>query len=280
MPWSQLGIHALQCRTACAAFALMVCLSLPQGRSACHLPMRVQSRVAVAITSGQAARAMGNALQCSSSLMALCAVTMQQDTRCELDVCTHGKSYPWLCMPAPRSTLRAVYVSDLLLSVQKLHVKYSCIAAFRAGASHQDWHVACAILYFLRGDPHADSPILALTRDQGSYLFASYMHLANHVGLRLVWFPDSNHCESNTEKGILAACGMAQVSEKSQWLSRLNNGLVRGRGQWFMEMKHAHQASKCVLHVPHGPCCSPPIIVCPLKSQYVGIAVSRDPLTG
>ena len=82
-------------------------------------------------------------------------------------------------------------------------------------------------------------PVLTMTSDQGSNLFATYVHLAYTVGLRLVYFPDINHIESNVENGIFEAINFGHLTEKSLFLSRLHHGPRRSEGRWHVQIKYA-----------------------------------------
>ena len=62
-----------------------------------------------------------------------------------------------------------------------------------------------------------------MTSDQGSNLFATYVHLAFTVGLRLLYFPDINHIEANVENGIIDAMNFGHLAEKSLFLARLHH---------------------------------------------------------
>jgi hypothetical protein len=59
------------------------------------------------------------------------------------------------------------------------------------------------------GEARRDAPVVVLTADQG--LFSTYTLCAYGYHLRIVYFADPNHQESNVDKGLLAAAGYAQV---------------------------------------------------------------------
>ena len=82
-------------------------------------------------------------------------------------------------------------------------------------------------------------PILTMTSDQGSNLFATHVHLAYTIGLRLVYFPDINHIEANVENGIFDAIGFGHLTEKSFFLSRLHHAPKRSEGRWHVQIKYA-----------------------------------------
>lgn len=87
-------------------------------------------------------------------------------------------------------------------------------------------------------------PILTMTSDQGSNFFASYVHLAYTIGLRLVYFPDMNHIESNVENGIFDAINFSHLTEKSLFLARLHHAPKRSEGRWHSQIKFAFQVSQ------------------------------------
>jgi hypothetical protein len=91
----------------------------------------------------------------------------------------------------------------------------------------------------------ASGPVLAITSDQASTMFAAASHLAFHCSLRVVWFPDINHVEHNTEKGVLSASGLGQVGEKVTFLARLPRGPVSDAGHWHAQMVEAFQVIFC-----------------------------------
>ena len=86
-------------------------------------------------------------------------------------------------------------------------------------------------------------PVLAMTSDQGSSLFASQIYLIYNKGIRAVWFPDINHQESTVETSILPASGLSQLSEKNDFLSKLHYGPKKKRGHWHGQVKMAAQAT-------------------------------------
>ena len=83
-----------------------------------------------------------------------------------------------------------------------------------------------------------------MTSDQGSNLFATYVHLAYTVGLRLVYFPDINHIEANVENGIFEAINFEHLSEKSLFLARLHHGPKRSEGRWHSQIKYAFKVGR------------------------------------
>jgi len=95
-------------------------------------------------------------------------------------------------------------------------------------------------------------PILTMTSDQGSNLFATYVHLAYTVGLRLVYFPDMNHIESNVENGIFDAINFEHLTEKSLFLARLHHGPKRSEGRWHSQIKSAFEVSRLVAVATKG----------------------------
>ena len=95
-------------------------------------------------------------------------------------------------------------------------------------------------------------PILTMTSDQGSNLFAAYMNLVYTVGLRLVYFPDINHIESNVESGIFQAINFEHLTEKSLFLAKLHHGPQRSEGRWHTQIKNAFQVSQ-FLHRRRSP---------------------------
>ena len=106
--------------------------------------------------------------------------------------------------------------------------------------SHSSPHI------FETGRLCSTSPVLAITSDQASPMFAAANYLAHHCGIRVVWYPDVNHIEHNVERGVLTAAGLSQINEKTSFLSRLPYGLSRDAGHWFNQMKFAFQARSSV----------------------------------
>ena len=96
------------------------------------------------------------------------------------------------------------------------------------------------------GRLRSTSPVLAITSDQASPMFAAANYLAHHCGIRVVWYPDVNHIEHNVERGVLTAAGLSQINEKTSFLSRLPYGPSRDAGHWFNQMKFAFQARSSV----------------------------------
>ena len=83
-----------------------------------------------------------------------------------------------------------------------------------------------------------------MTSDQGSNLFATYVHLAYMIGLRLLYFPDINHIESDVENGIFEAINCEHLSEKSLFLARLHHAPKRSEGRWHSQIKYAFQVGR------------------------------------
>ena len=85
---------------------------------------------------------------------------------------------------------------------------------------------------------------MSATTDQG--LFAAYILLAYHVGLRLAWFPGCNHQDSNALDSTMAACGLDHLDAKVRFLARFNYGPIQkslsASGHWFGVQKHAAEA--------------------------------------
>ena len=98
-----------------------------------------------------------------------------------------------------------------------------------------------------------------MTSDQGSNLFATYVHLAYTVGLRLVYFPDINHIESNVESGIFVAINFEHLTEKSLFLARLHHAPRRSEGRWHSQIKYAFEVSRLMALQRRGH----PIPACP-----------------
>jgi hypothetical protein len=78
--------------------------------------------------------------------------------------------------------------------------------------------------------------------DQASVMFAAANFLAYSCRLRMVWFPDINHVESNAEKAVFTASGLSQVNEKVSFLARLPYGPRKDAGHWLSQMKQAFEA--------------------------------------
>lgn len=68
-------------------------------------------------------------------------------------------------------------------------------------------------------------------------MFAAGNVLAYQLKLRVVWFPDTNHQESNVETNTLSACGLKQLSEKATFVQRLPHGPNKSVGHWHGQMK-------------------------------------------
>lgn len=90
------------------------------------------------------------------------------------------------------------------------------------------------------------APVLAITSDQASTMFAAANFLSYQCGLRLVWYPDVNHVEHNVERHVMVAAGLAQVNEKVTFLSRLPHGPQRDAGHWFCQTREAFMAPTCI----------------------------------
>jgi hypothetical protein len=86
------------------------------------------------------------------------------------------------------------------------------------------------------------SPVLTVTSDQASMMFAAANFLAYSCRLRMVWFPDINHIESNAEKAVFVAAAVQQINEKVSFLSRLPYGPRKDAGHWHSQMKQAFEA--------------------------------------
>ena len=91
--------------------------------------------------------------------------------------------------------------------------------------------------------PHAwqqhPPSVLSFTADQGPENFAMYVHLAFHVGLRVVYFPDLNHIESNLDDGLFTALGLGHMDAKSRFLGRLHRGPQKSPGHWHAQIQNA-----------------------------------------
>ena len=91
------------------------------------------------------------------------------------------------------------------------------------------------------GDLGQNFPVLTLTTDQG--LFPSYLHLAFTVGLRVCWFPGTDHQESRVLDSTMVACGLGHLDAKVLFLARFNYGPVQkslsAGGRWFGVQKYA-----------------------------------------
>jgi hypothetical protein len=73
-------------------------------------------------------------------------------------------------------------------------------------------------------------------------MFAAANFLAYSCRLRMVWFPDINHVESNVEKAVFMASGLSQVNEKVSFLARLPYGPRKDAGHWHSQMRQAFEA--------------------------------------
>ena len=87
------------------------------------------------------------------------------------------------------------------------------------------------------------APVLTITSDQASMMFAAANFLAYSCRLRMVWFPDINHIESNAEKAVFVAAGLQQINEKVSFLARLPYGPRKDAGHWHSQMRQAFEAS-------------------------------------
>ena len=74
-------------------------------------------------------------------------------------------------------------------------------------------------------------------------MFAAANFLAYSCRLRMVWFPDINHIESNAEKAVFAAAGLQQINQKLSFLARLPYGPRKDAGHWHSQMRQAFEAS-------------------------------------
>ena len=81
-------------------------------------------------------------------------------------------------------------------------------------------------------------PVLALTTDQDSAMFGAHCLLAYNEGLRVCWFPDCNHQESNADAAVLAASGFSNLEAKITFLARFNHGPYSG-GRWLGQQREA-----------------------------------------
>jgi hypothetical protein len=73
-------------------------------------------------------------------------------------------------------------------------------------------------------------------------MFAAANYLMYSCQLRMVWFPDINHIESNAEKAVFAAAGIQQINEKVSFLARLPYGPRKDAGHWLSQMRQAFEA--------------------------------------
>ena len=73
-------------------------------------------------------------------------------------------------------------------------------------------------------------------------MFAAANFLAYSCRLRLVWFPDINHQESNAERAVFVASGICQINEKASFLARLPYGPRKAAGHWHSQMRQAFEA--------------------------------------
>jgi hypothetical protein len=84
--------------------------------------------------------------------------------------------------------------------------------------------------------------VLTITSDQASMMFAAANYLTYSCRLRMVWFPDINHIESNAEKAVFVAAGIQQINEKVSFLARLPYGPRKDAGHWHSQMRQAFEA--------------------------------------
>jgi hypothetical protein len=73
-------------------------------------------------------------------------------------------------------------------------------------------------------------------------MFAAANFLAYSCQIRMVWFPDINHIESNAEKAVFVAAGLPQINEKVSFLARLPYGPRKDAGHWHSQMRQAFEA--------------------------------------
>jgi hypothetical protein len=73
-------------------------------------------------------------------------------------------------------------------------------------------------------------------------MFAAANFLAYSCQIRMVWFPDINHIESNAEHAVFVAAGLPQINEKVSFLARLPYGPRKNAGHWHSQMRQAFEA--------------------------------------
>ena len=73
-------------------------------------------------------------------------------------------------------------------------------------------------------------------------MFAAANFLAYSCQIRMVWFRDINHIESNAEKAVFVAAGLPQINEKVSFLARLPYGPRKDAGHWHSQMRQAFEA--------------------------------------
>jgi hypothetical protein len=73
-------------------------------------------------------------------------------------------------------------------------------------------------------------------------MFAAANFLTYSCQIRMVWFPDINHIESNAEKAVFVAAGLPQINEKVSFLARLPYGPRKDAGHWHSQMRQAFEA--------------------------------------
>jgi hypothetical protein len=86
------------------------------------------------------------------------------------------------------------------------------------------------------------APVVTITSDQASMMFAAANFLTYSCQIRMVWFPDINHIESNAEKAVFVAAGLSQINEKVSFLARLPYGPRKDAGHWHSQMRQAFEA--------------------------------------
>lgn len=86
------------------------------------------------------------------------------------------------------------------------------------------------------------APILSITSDQASTMFAASLVMSLQLRLRVIWFPDTNHQEANIEKNVMVASGLKQLSEKAVFVKRLPHGPERSAGHWRGQLQSVFEA--------------------------------------
>ena len=77
-------------------------------------------------------------------------------------------------------------------------------------------------------------------------MFAAANFLTYSCQIRMVWFPDINHIESNAEKAVFVAAGLPQINEKVSLLARLPYGPRKDAGHWHSQMRQAFEAPSII----------------------------------
>jgi hypothetical protein len=95
----------------------------------------------------------------------------------------------------------------------------------------------CGSLSINAGEPF---PLLCWTSDQG--VFAAYIFLAVSAGLRIAFFPDANHQESNIDASLLPAINLGHLDDKMLFLARLKHGPNREAGHWHSQLREGFEA--------------------------------------